>query len=145
MQCSPYAGGAMSALPAAMVGAHFDDYGESGNDDGKRVDVFPQWVASFNACTLRAPDKRKSFERQWHDLKYLAVGFQEARPRRTQVYESEFLWVISASANQKGGLGPELWISRSRPLGRKHGRKTMVTRPMITCYLQMRDGCWSNF
>ena len=135
MQCSPYGRGALRALSPTLIGAHFDDHFEFGVEDGNDNVVFPQWVASFNACTLWEPAKRKSFERQWSELKYLAIGFQEARSRKTQVYESELFWIVSASANQKGGLGPELWLSKSRPLGRKFGRKIIISRPMITLFL----------
>ena len=132
MQCVPLAGGSFRALPPEVIGAHFDDYVELGSEDKQPIDTYPKWVATFNACTLRGHAKRHSFERQWHGLRCFAIGFQEARPKKTRVYESEYYWVVSSAANGKGGLGPELWLHRTRSLGRKHGRKITVSRPMIT-------------
>ena len=51
MRCSSYAGRPFYALPLAVIGAHFDDYAEFGDEDGKKFFISPQWVASLNACT----------------------------------------------------------------------------------------------
>ena len=113
MQCVPLAGGSFRAFPPEVIGAHFDDYVELGSEDKQPIDTCPQWVATFNACTLRGPAKRHSFERQWHDLRYFAIGFQEARPKKTRVYESEYYWARlqpmakAASALSYGCIGQD--------------------------------------
>ena len=120
-------------LPSAVVARSLDELHESDVlDDRSSTRVSEITVVSFNARTLASWAKRRSFDRQWHELGAFMIGFQEARPKKAGIYASENYIRVTSRATSDGTHGCEFWISSKIPIGYKHGRKVLVRREDVS-------------
>ena len=72
-------------------------------------------VASYNACSLRAPRAYELVAKQFADESLAVVGIQEARPKCDKLSVVNNYLVVIAAADSAGRYGCQLWLSLDKP------------------------------
>ena len=97
-------------------------------------------IASYNACTLKVPGKRKVLQQQFRQSQVTLIGIQEGRSKSTAKYEQDGCIVYASAADSKGNYGCEIWIDLKQGIWDTTSMVVVESKPRFVMLVNKTKG-----